>query len=313
MTGEQLAEFYVGLCKDFPINSLIGQVNHFSVNGFMDHLLSLYLCMRWVPGMDFGKLAQRELASTWVGEDMQAHMVEVTCDTVLSSFLKVDSTSMRGGSEHHVKGTPSIEMLSTDLGTREFVNTWVAEDMPAHLVEVTTHDTMLSSFLKVGITSMRCGSVHHVEDTPGIEKLSTDLGAETPTISMLYRIVERDLKNSEFGITKAVRELGRINNLNKALLFDKARPDADSLYVADMRGRASRGGRAAVAHAPPLVQRVRPPRVAGRQLVPPERRAAGRVLPHKRQTGQQLLADVGMVGLWIRRPRGRQTMSALLQ
>ena len=164
------------------INSLIGQVNHLSVNGIMDHLLSLYICMRWAPGTDFLKLAQRELANTWVGEDMQAHMAEVTRDTVLSSFLKVD------------------------------------------------------------ITSMRCGSEHHVEDTPGIEMLSTDLGTETPTSSMLHRIVERNLKNSEFGITKAVRELGRISNLNKVLFFDKARPDADSLYVADMRGRASRGG-----------------------------------------------------------------------
>merc|ERR1719330_1110421 len=98
------------------IKNLISQVNHLSVNGLMDHLLSFYICMRWVPDAEFVKLAENELSTQWVDEDTQAQ-TEVTRNSILASFLKSDITPMRCSSGFHVQDIANIDLLIRDFET----------------------------------------------------------------------------------------------------------------------------------------------------------------------------------------------------
>jgi len=90
------------------IKTLLTEVNAMSIDGILDHLLSFYICMRWVPDVEFVDLAQFELTQVSVDEKTPA-VEKIDREGVMKAFLNADLTPLRCTSQVNVQNLVKID------------------------------------------------------------------------------------------------------------------------------------------------------------------------------------------------------------
>jgi len=98
------------------IQQLVGEVNHMSIDGILNHLLSFYVCMRWIPDAEFVKLASFELQTVSVDEKTpRIPAADVNRDKVLDMYIDQSITPLRCNNNMHVQSVSDINKLIADL------------------------------------------------------------------------------------------------------------------------------------------------------------------------------------------------------
>lgn len=222
------------------VQNLIKEVNHLSIAGILNHLLSFYVCMRWFPDAEFVKLARFELGTTYVDEATGPKTSGVTRDEVIQKYLES------------------------------------------------------------AITPLRCTSNVNVQDVEQLDKLIEQYNNPTSAIHELYTSVKKIHEAFSWSFMRWLRfgerQSTRIQRVNTAMMWDSSKPDEDSPFMADLRGRALfskelpwpmmlRSSNEFEHHtfsSDNLFVLCFGPRVV--------------TFPHKREKGQHVLADVNMAG-----------------
>lgn len=93
------------------VGNLLTEVNDMSIDGILDHLLSFYICMRWVPDHEFVKLAQFELSEVSMDEKTQALSDTPSHDDIIQLFLQAGLTPLRCTSQTYVQNYEKIDTL----------------------------------------------------------------------------------------------------------------------------------------------------------------------------------------------------------
>merc|ERR1719265_972567 len=96
------------------VRKLIEEVNHMSIDGILDHLLSFYICMRWVPDEDFVDLAKFESANMPVTAKTVLR-TDPTRDDTVEDYIKFAQVPLRCGTGMHVQHVEEIDKLIATL------------------------------------------------------------------------------------------------------------------------------------------------------------------------------------------------------
>lgn len=91
------------------MKELIEQVNHMSIDGILQHLLSFYVCMRWVPDDRFVSAMKFEMENVNVDRLTKASETEVTEDEIMKMYASFDAMPLKCGSALHVQDSFSID------------------------------------------------------------------------------------------------------------------------------------------------------------------------------------------------------------
>jgi len=113
LEGEEMQKADAGRER---MQDLIAQVNHMSIDGILEHLLSFYICLRWVPDEEFINLASFEL--THVTVDQKTPKEEkVSREELIERYLTGELLPLRCGSAMNVQDYESIQKLIDSLKT----------------------------------------------------------------------------------------------------------------------------------------------------------------------------------------------------
>jgi len=91
------------------MKELIEQVNHMSLDGILRHLLSFYVCMRWVPDERFVKALKFELENVNIDSATKASKEPVSEEDILKMYASFDAIPMKCGRAMHVQDAHSID------------------------------------------------------------------------------------------------------------------------------------------------------------------------------------------------------------
>jgi len=113
LEGEEMQKADAGRER---MQDLIAQVNHMSIDGILEHLLSFYICLRWVPDEEFINLASFEL--THVTVDQKTPKEEkVSREELIERYLTGELLPLRCGSAMNVQDYESMNKLIDSLKT----------------------------------------------------------------------------------------------------------------------------------------------------------------------------------------------------
>lgn len=104
--GEQFARTADGQKE---MQTLIEQVNAMSIDGILRHLLSFYVCMRWVPDERFVKAFQFEMEHVSVDSATKATGEPVSEKEIFQMYADFDAVPMKCGKAMHVQATHDID------------------------------------------------------------------------------------------------------------------------------------------------------------------------------------------------------------
>jgi len=97
------------------VKKLVEQVNHMSIDGILRHLLSFYICMRWVPDDQFIKLTQFEMENVDVDKQTERTGEPVTEDEAIAAYANMDAVPLKCSSGMSVQNTQMIDKLLDEL------------------------------------------------------------------------------------------------------------------------------------------------------------------------------------------------------
>lgn len=95
------------------MKELIEQVNHMSLDGILRHLLSFYVCMRWVPDERFVKAIKFELENVNIDSATKASSEPISEKKILEMYASFDAIPMKCGRAMHVQDAHSINAFLT--------------------------------------------------------------------------------------------------------------------------------------------------------------------------------------------------------
>eukprot|EP00933_Yihiella_yeosuensis_P067875 TRINITY_DN729_c0_g1_i3.p1 TRINITY_DN729_c0_g1~~TRINITY_DN729_c0_g1_i3.p1 ORF type:complete len:815 (-),score=204.08 TRINITY_DN729_c0_g1_i3:371-2815(-) len=95
---------------------LVEQVNHLSIDGILDHMLSFYICLRWVPDERFVKLATHELQHVSVDPET-GRVPDADRDAVIHEYRKSGLVPLRCGRAVHVQNIEEIDKMIKSMNT----------------------------------------------------------------------------------------------------------------------------------------------------------------------------------------------------
>lgn len=111
--GKEMEETSEG--QEF-VKELIHQVNAVSIDGILDHLLSFYICMRWVPDEEFIRLAQFELEHVSV-DHATPKEGKLDRDGILKKVYQASLTPLRCNSAINVQRVDKVDELVKQFNT----------------------------------------------------------------------------------------------------------------------------------------------------------------------------------------------------
>lgn len=211
------------------VKTLVEEVDTMSIDGILNHLLSFFFCMRWVPDSEFMKLASFELSHVSLDEQ-----------------------------------TPRLRPEEVD------------------------RNKVLDMYLNAQLTPLRCSNNYNVQSEADLDRLLADLRNGGSTLNEVYSFAK--------GVDETVGLFRRRNSINKAMLWDPEDPDSDAVQIKDLRMKARQQ------HLLPWSTFLRSSNMFSQQRSTPEARYmlcfGPRVasLPHKRESGAHVLADVNLAG-----------------
>jgi len=97
------------------IKKLVEQVNHMSIDGILRHLLSFYICMRWVPDDQFVRYMQHEMQHVDVDQQTLRTGQDVSEETVFKAYVDFDAVPLKCSSGMSVQDTQFIDALLENL------------------------------------------------------------------------------------------------------------------------------------------------------------------------------------------------------
>eukprot|EP00437_Effrenium_voratum_P012950 CAMPEP_0181443088 /NCGR_PEP_ID=MMETSP1110-20121109/24373_1 /TAXON_ID=174948 /ORGANISM="Symbiodinium sp., Strain CCMP421" /LENGTH=803 /DNA_ID=CAMNT_0023567053 /DNA_START=41 /DNA_END=2452 /DNA_ORIENTATION=- len=97
------------------VRELARQVNHLSIDGILDHMLSFYVCMRFLPDKDFMDLAKYELERVAVDQDTPVAGHDVSREEIYQEFKNAHLFPLRCGRSMHVQDIEAIDQLVQTL------------------------------------------------------------------------------------------------------------------------------------------------------------------------------------------------------
>jgi len=99
------------------VRKLVEQVNHLSIDGILDHLLSFYVCMRYVPDEEFVELAKYELDKVAVDHATPALGRNVTREEIYEEYRQAHLFPLRCSNSIYVQKSDEIDKLTLALNT----------------------------------------------------------------------------------------------------------------------------------------------------------------------------------------------------
>lgn len=97
------------------MRKLVEQVNHMSIEGILRHLLSFYICMRWVPDAQFMTLAKHEFENVDLDQQTLKAGKEMTKEELFATYVNFDAVPMKCSSGMSVQDTEQIDILLKQL------------------------------------------------------------------------------------------------------------------------------------------------------------------------------------------------------
>jgi len=92
-------------------------VNHMSIPGIIEHMLSFYVCMRWVPDKQYMEVAKFEQGAVDVDEETQMKNNASDAD-LIKAYTDFDMMPLKCSTAIHVRDQDSIDLLLEQFNAR---------------------------------------------------------------------------------------------------------------------------------------------------------------------------------------------------